>query len=391
MQTVVVTDLENLAKWRLNPRQMRLLVVHVSKWIAKQLTAFRQRLSEVYDRRDMVETFVSVITERSSHITSQLEKDEIQRVGRVLSKMLTEALIDHRDVIQHFTSIFRQFRSKQSLVLFVQLSRWLTNPPKEFRQRMLELYDRGDLANAFVSFLRGWGSELTLGYAENQSRSRELYLAELFPEAMDVCIPVGVIHEESHHPNKVDMVYVCAIAAAKQAKNIFEFGTYRGQTTCGLASIADDVTVWTFNLPAEADQRYTKYIGQCIKNSPYKERIRQLFGDSRTFDTAPFTKKMDFIFIDADHSYEAVKNDTEKALRMLRRGGIIVWHDYAGKSPGVYRFIQEFSQSLPVFRIRNTCLVVYIDGVDAEKYIPAPMERSLESEESDRYFVEQFP
>ncbi|MFH0344153.1 MAG: class I SAM-dependent methyltransferase [Chromatiales bacterium] len=387
----MTTDVEKLAKWGLNLRQILLRFVHLSRWFANQLTASRQRLAEFYHRRDLVEAFVSVITEQSSHITNQLEKDKIQRVGMGLAKMLTEALIEHRDLIQHFTLIFRQFRSKQSLVLFVHLSRWLANQPEEFRQRMLELYDRGDLANAFVSFLRGWGSDFTLGYAQNQSRIRELYLAELFPEARDMRIPVAVVHEESHHPNKVDMVYVCAIAAAKRAKNIFEFGTYRGQTTCGLASIADDVIVWTFNLPAEADQRYMKYIGQCIKNSPYKERIRQLFGDSRTFDTASFTQKMDFIFIDADHSYEAVKNDTEKALRMLRRGGIIVWHDYAAKSPGVYRFVQEFSQSFPVFRIRNTCLVVYIDGVDAEKYISAPMERSLESEETTRFFVEQFP
>lgn len=316
---------------------------------------------------------------------------EIQRVVRVLSEMLTEVLTQRPDLMKYFESIFREFRSSQSLVLFIHLARWLANQPTEFSQRLQELYDRRELANAFVPFLTRWGSELTLGYAQRHSCIRELYLAELFPEAREIRIPVAVVQEESHHPNKVDMVYVCAIAAAKQGKNIFEFGTYRGQTACGLASIAEDVIVWTLNLPAEADPRYMTYIAQLIKDSPYKERIRQVFGDSQTFDTAPFAQKMDFIFIDADHSYEAVKSDTEKALLMLRRGGIIVWHDYAAKSPGVYRFIQEFSQSFPVFRIRNTCLVVYIDGVDAEKYIPAPMERSLESEESARFFVRQFP
>jgi len=36
----------------------------------------------------------------------------------------------------------------------------------------------------------------------------------------------------------------------------------------------------------------------------------------------------DLIYIDADHSYEAVKQDSDLAKRKLKQGGIIVFNDY---------------------------------------------------------------
>jgi predicted O-methyltransferase YrrM len=37
---------------------------------------------------------------------------------------------------------------------------------------------------------------------------------------------------------------------------------------------------------------------------------------------------VDFVFIDGDHSYEAVQHDTKLATAAVRPGGIICWHDY---------------------------------------------------------------
>ena len=44
---------------------------------------------------------------------------------------------------------------------------------------------------------------------------------------------------------------------------------------------------------------------------------------------------MDMIFVDADHTYPSVINDTGKALRMLRKdepGKVILWHDSRQRS-----------------------------------------------------------
>ena len=39
-------------------------------------------------------------------------------------------------------------------------------------------------------------------------------------------------------------------------------------------------------------------------------------------------KSVDFVFVDADHSYEGVKRDIEAWLPKIRQGGVIAGHDY---------------------------------------------------------------
>jgi predicted O-methyltransferase YrrM len=300
---------------------------------------------------------------------------------KVLVGMLLELKTQHPEYACYFESMLKSWQSEPNLDLWVELTSWLANQPAELHASLQTLHAQQALRASFYKALRTWGDQKTLEEVQANSRIRELYLRELFPTIGDVQVAVGVIHEESHHPNQVDMAYVCAMASCLQAKQIFEFGTYRGQTTCGLAAIADDVKVYTLNLPPEADPRYAPFIGMYIKHSPHQHRIQQLFDDAYQFDPSPYAQAMDYIFIDADHSYAGVKNDTEKALAMLKPGGTIVWHDYAAKSPGVYTYIQELSQTRPVFRIRNTCLIVYRDGIDVDAFVPGSMASSLENTE----------
>jgi predicted O-methyltransferase YrrM len=49
------------------------------------------------------------------------------------------------------------------------------------------------------------------------------------------------------------------------------------------------------------------------------EQVKQLFGGS----------EIDFLFIDGDHSYEGVKRDWEMYSTLVRKGGIIAFHDVA--------------------------------------------------------------
>jgi predicted O-methyltransferase YrrM len=38
-------------------------------------------------------------------------------------------------------------------------------------------------------------------------------------------------------------------------------------------------------------------------------------------------KTIDFLFIDGDHSYKAVKSDFENYSKFVRKGGIVAFHD----------------------------------------------------------------
>ena len=219
----------------------------------------------------------------------------------------------------------------------------------------------------FRMSLEDWRGRCELEKALQRGTIRLAYPSELFPSLHEICVPVGAIHQESGHLNHTDMVYVCAIAKALNARRIFEIGTYRGQTTCALAQVCPEAEVFTLNLPPEADPRYAPFLGWYIRKSPFRDRIHQLFSNSFSFDTTPYRKSMDLVFIDGDHSYDAVKNDTQKALELLRPGGILLWHDFAGKCPGVVRWVEEFSQGHPLFCLRKTCLAVWMDGVDARR------------------------
>lgn len=57
----------------------------------------------------------------------------------------------------------------------------------------------------------------------------------------------------------------------------------------------------------------------------------------RTWD-----QHFDFVFVDGNHSYEAVKRDFSHAVDLLKPGGVIVFHD-ALSWEGVNRFLNELA------------------------------------------------
>jgi cephalosporin hydroxylase len=55
--------------------------------------------------------------------------------------------------------------------------------------------------------------------------------------------------------------------------------------------------------------------------------------------------KFDLVFIDADHSYEAVKEDIAMYSRVIREGGTLSGHDYNPEGfPGVCQAVNEFAK-----------------------------------------------
>lgn len=54
--------------------------------------------------------------------------------------------------------------------------------------------------------------------------------------------------------------------------------------------------------------------------------------------------ELDVVIIDGDHSYQAVKADSEKWWQFLRDGGLLGWHDYNHKRFGVSVAANEFAE-----------------------------------------------
>lgn len=70
------------------------------------------------------------------------------------------------------------------------------------------------------------------------------------------------------------------------------------------------------------------------------------YGDIVHFLYSPFSRelsfpcKVDFIYIDGDHSYPSVSSDIKTSLEFIRDGGIIGGHDYG--LPSVQEAVDEF-------------------------------------------------
>ena len=71
---------------------------------------------------------------------------------------------------------------------------------------------------------------------------------------------------------------------------------------------------------------------------------------------------MNFVFIDAGHTYEYVLSDTQNALALLdpARDGLIFWHDYDQVlHPAVTQCLVELAENgQPIRHLRNTNLAI---------------------------------
>lgn len=134
-----------------------------------------------------------------------------------------------------------------------------------------------------------------------------------------------------------EMAALASITAAKRPKVVLEFGTYIGCSTWHLwANAAPDAQILTLDLPSHTKVEGSTDAGlQGVTSRPFlpdDPRVRLLEIDSREWAPAfPSVDGrdagVDLCFIDAGHSYECVRNDTEKALSLMNRGGVILWHD----------------------------------------------------------------
>lgn len=164
-----------------------------------------------------------------------------------------------------------------------------------------------------------------------------------------------------------------------------EIGSWRGESLLNIAPLCKDVV--SLSLSAEEmremgfDERFILVDGYFIKDTP---NIRRIGHNSLTFDFSSLGKKFDLIFVDGDHTYDAVKSDTINAFKMLKDdNSIIVWHDcgttYEDQRNEVIGAIMEGAtaeQRKNIYRVSNSLCGVYIKGDFKTSYPPIITEPS---------------
>jgi len=152
-------------------------------------------------------------------------------------------------------------------------------------------------------------------------------------------------------------------------KDYLEIGTWRGESAANVSSYVDRVT--TFNL---GDEQLLSiglpkdYVASHRFFSKDKVNIQHVFGDSQSFDFETLHQTYDLIFIDGDHSTEAVRRDTTKLRSFLKNEkSIIVWHDAKVDTEYPrYEVLRGIYEGLPtemhakVYLVENSLCAVYL-------------------------------
>jgi predicted O-methyltransferase YrrM len=159
------------------------------------------------------------------------------------------------------------------------------------------------------------------------------------------------------------------------AKYVFEFGTFRGATTLNLAMNMPEGEVYTFDIDpeiaptVEQDDLHRKIMGQHIEarvmefeEVPHSARINRLEGNSLTFDSSPYHRSMDLVFVDGGHDLRTLAADSANAFRMAPHG-CIAWHDYGNPEyPDVQKYLD--SMGMPIFHVEESRLAFWFGDHD---------------------------
>lgn len=118
---------------------------------------------------------------------------------------------------------------------------------------------------------------------------------------------------------------------AFKLKTLYMVDTFTGLQTSGLDG---GLNVVSANMPEEYERlsfKYREHQTAKIVKSTTHDFLEQI-GDG----------VLDFVYIDADHRYPAVKRDLELSHQKVKPGGIIMGHDYhLQQFPGVVAAVDE--------------------------------------------------
>ena len=138
--------------------------------------------------------------------------------------------------------------------------------------------------------------------------------------------------------------YAMMVACAPPHSHFVEVGSYKGRSSAFLAVeifrsqkpiLLDCVDLW--------DDQYEQEVGKTSNTLPDSNKLWQSWCQNvesvksiitprrmSSLDGAKLyqDQSLNFVFIDADHSYQAVVADIQAWLPKVKRGGYIAGHDY---------------------------------------------------------------
>ncbi|MDO8610739.1 MAG: class I SAM-dependent methyltransferase [bacterium] len=142
---------------------------------------------------------------------------------------------------------------------------------------------------------------------------------------------------------KEDMDIILKICKERKIFNKFiEIGTWIGSTSYQIGFEFPEVQVYSFDITRHKgliDVLENVHFFQCASSKILNKHY-------------DLVKEADVVFIDADHSYRVVKLDFEIAIKIIKKDGIIVFHDHVYKKYGVKDLRNELLKN-PNYKIES--------------------------------------
>ncbi len=158
--------------------------------------------------------------------------------------------------------------------------------------------------------------------------------------------------------NKKEIRELCKIISKIRAKVILEIGTAQGGTLFLLSKSADsDCILLSMALPdVGKTEGYFSYRIPFYKSfASNNQKIRLIRKNSHDPSTLVQVKKIlknkeiDLLFIDGDHTYEGVKQDFEMYAPLVKKNGIIAFHDIVVYPPEYICDVDKFWKEIKEF------------------------------------------
>lgn len=156
-------------------------------------------------------------------------------------------------------------------------------------------------------------------------------------------------------PSEIGHLLACFAGDVPVDHAIVEVGSYLGRSTCFLASGTAGAHIWAvdpWDLPGNRDSKRHAFARSSTREAFHRHLIEcgvahkvtavQAFSldAAAAWDGPP----IGLLYIDAVHSYEAVKADYEAWTPHLAPGGVVAFDDANTSRFGVGRFVRELDQ-----------------------------------------------
>lgn len=148
---------------------------------------------------------------------------------------------------------------------------------------------------------------------------------------------------------KSEISALCKIVKKIRPKRIVEIGSYTGATIFLFTQIAKPEKIVSIDLPGGPfGGGYPFWKVPLYKSLGGKGVVQLIRADSHSEETLGKLKTVlnngpiDFLFIDGDHTYQGVKQDFEMYSPLVRKGGVIAFHDVAPDQSAVGCEVDRF-------------------------------------------------